>query len=230
MRRNRLQVTGDRLQERTGNSLSPATCNLQPGFTLIEMIVAVALFAVVMVVAVGALLSLTGANKKAQAIQSVMNNLNITLDGMVRNIRMGTEFHCGIGPYSGSSGDSCSSGQSSFTFTCNPGTATCGGSDVRWAYRLVCPIGLNADNTCPSGGYIQRSQDGGTTWPATGRLTAEEVSVENLTFYVVGTQKGADMQQPKVVMVVTGTAGGQNVKTKTTFHIQATAVQRELDL
>src|SRR3989344_8697452 len=59
----------------------PATSSLR-GFTLVEMIVAIALFSIVMVVSVGALLALVTANRKAQALQSVMNNLNIALDGM----------------------------------------------------------------------------------------------------------------------------------------------------
>src|SRR3989344_8318173 len=85
------------------------------GFTLIEMIVSIALFAVVMTVAVGALLSLTGANKKAQALQSVMNNLNISVDSMVRNIRMGREYNCG----GGSGTADCSTGGTELIFTCN---------------------------------------------------------------------------------------------------------------
>ena len=63
------------------------------GFTLIEMLVSIALFAIVMVVCVGALLSLVGANKKAEALESAMNNLNISLDDMVRNAREGTGFN-----------------------------------------------------------------------------------------------------------------------------------------
>ncbi|MEK7093249.1 MAG: type II secretion system protein, partial [Patescibacteria group bacterium] len=76
-------------------SLKPKTYKLSRGFTLIEMIVSVGLFAVVMIICVAALLSLVDANKKAQAIQSVMNNLNVAVDGMVRSIRMGTNYHCG---------------------------------------------------------------------------------------------------------------------------------------
>src|SRR5438552_13144631 len=83
------------------------------GFTLVEMIVAVALFAVVMLVSVGALLSLVGASRKAQALQSVMNNLNISLDGMVRSIRMGSE-------YDGS--QSCSGNTTSAPKDCTGGT------------------------------------------------------------------------------------------------------------
>src|SRR3989338_5348699 len=94
----------------------PATAYRLPaqrGFTLIEMIVAVALFAVVMLVSVGALLSLVGANRKAQALQSVMNNLNIALDGMVRSIRMGTSYRCAS---SAPSDPNCQDGGQCFYF------------------------------------------------------------------------------------------------------------------
>ena len=82
------------------------------------MIVAVGLFSLVMLVSVGALLSLTGANRKAQALQSVMNNLNIALDGMVRSIRMGSDYHCGAGVFIGTGNlDDCSSnGGTRFVF------------------------------------------------------------------------------------------------------------------
>src|SRR3989344_1317808 len=72
----------------------------QKGFTLVEMIVSAGLFAVVMLVSVTALLSLVDANRKTQALHSVMNNLNIALDSMVRSLRMGSVYHCGSGEYS----------------------------------------------------------------------------------------------------------------------------------
>ena len=110
----------------------------QKGFTLVEMIVAIALFAVVMLVAVGALLSLTGAHRKAQALQTVMNNLNISLDGMVRNIRMGTEYNCVGGTSTGLNTANCPSspGGKVFTFTCNPQTSACIASGNRWSYAF----------------------------------------------------------------------------------------------
>ena len=50
-----------------------------------------------------------------------------------------------------------------------------------------------------------------------------------MKFYVIGTTRG-DTVQPKVVIEVKGTAGAKTVKTTTSFSIQATAVQRILDL
>jgi len=64
------------------------------GFTLVEMIVAVFIFSIVMVVAVGALVSIVQANRKAQTVKTVMNNLNFSFESMTRAIRTGTDFQC----------------------------------------------------------------------------------------------------------------------------------------
>jgi len=52
------------------------------GFTIIEMIIAVALFAVVALVSVSSILSIVDANQKARSLKSVMDNLHFALQGM----------------------------------------------------------------------------------------------------------------------------------------------------
>lgn len=66
----------------------------QSGFTLIEMIVSLALFSVVVTVSIGALLMLVGTNEDLQGEQSVMTNLSFALDSMTREIRTGTRYYC----------------------------------------------------------------------------------------------------------------------------------------
>lgn len=190
----------------------------QKGFTLIEMIVAVALFAVVMLVSVGALLALVGANRKARSLQSVMNNLNIALDGMVRSVRMGSEYHCGVGsvnlPQDCASGGTLLAFKPFCTESCDP------------VNRTVYVFGTG-DLSCGRG-RICKSVDSGRTYYA---ITAPEVTIDSMKFSVVGTDSGStDFVQPKVVITVKGTAGARMKKTTTSFTIQATAVQRELDL
>ncbi len=184
------------------------------GFTLVEMIVAVGLFAVVMMVCVGALLSLVHANRKAQALQSVMNNLNIALDGMVRAIRMGTNYD-GSSACSGAvdpnAPHDCPSGGEEVTF--EPFNTPTGSVTYRYVH--------DANGV----GRIERSEGEGSAIA----ITAPEVSIDEMLFYVVGTNR-RDNTQPKVVIVVSGSAGVQGSPTRTTFHIQATAVQRVLDL
>lgn len=183
----------------------------EKGFSLIELMVAVALFAIIMMVAVGALLALVDANRKARALESIMNNLNISLDSMVRSMRMGTEFACGTASIPDPvSGANCPAGNTTFSFA--PFGSDPDIQGERWVYTF-------------SNGRLYRSKAGGVGAVA---VTAPEVTIEDMQFYVIGTVR-RDTTQPKVVIVVKGTAG-VTTKTQSTFYIQATAVQRALDL
>jgi len=203
----------DRTKERISDN--------QAGFTLVELIVAAGLFAVVMLISVGALLSLVDANRKAQSLQSVMNNLNVTLDGMVRSIRMGTAYHCGPNNLTvprdcGSTADD-DNNHYRLAFTTFDGE--------RWIYRYA-----RDENGI---GRIYRSTTGSIQDEVA--VTAPEVNIDHMKFYVVGTTRGIDQLpdnpvQPKVVIEIRGTAGAHDEKIRTTFSIQATAVQRILDL
>jgi prepilin-type N-terminal cleavage/methylation domain-containing protein len=66
----------------------------QSGFTLIEMIVSLSIFAIVITVSVGALLVLVGTNQRLQGEQSAMTNLSFALDSMTREIRTGSSYYC----------------------------------------------------------------------------------------------------------------------------------------
>lgn len=188
--------------------------NTKRGFTLVEMMVAVTLFSVVMVVATGSLLSLVTASRKAQSLHSVMDNLNIALDGMVRNMRMGDAYRCdGPDPLT----PNCTDGGTSVYF--EPfGDSTPGDSGDDWVYWFA-----EDENGI---GRLYRSENGGTNYYA---ITAAEVDIEELDFFVIGATSG-DTTQPRVVVVMKGTAGADDVRTRTTFHIQATATQRSLDI
>ena len=117
------------------------------------MIIAVALFSIVMLVCVSALLSLVAANRKAQALQSVMNNLNITLDGMARNIRMGSNYHCGASGTLTQTADCANSGDVSLAFEPYGNAVT----DPPWVYsfnagtsRIEKKVGAGASLTVTS--------------------------------------------------------------------------------
>jgi prepilin-type N-terminal cleavage/methylation domain-containing protein len=66
----------------------------QSGFTIIEMMVSLGVFAVVITISVGALLMLIATNDQLQAEQSIMSNLSFAVDSMSREIRTGTHYYC----------------------------------------------------------------------------------------------------------------------------------------
>ncbi len=202
-----------------------------------EMMVAVALFTIVMTVSMGALLALIDANKKAQATQSVMNNLNIALDGMVRAIRMGTEYHCGDGPRAQYLTQNCLSTYGT-KISFEPYYGDPNDNTDYWSYWLELDGGI--------GRIKKRYKD------ATGvhelYITAKEIDIEKFEVYVRGADKtlfnsgpsNSDALQPFVTLVVKGVAGsvisspfstlGFKKKVQTKFHIQTAASQRLLDL
>lgn len=71
--------------------------NSKRGFTLVEIIVSLGIFAVVATVALGALIKIVDANRKAQTLQSAITNLNFALEAMSREMRVGTKYYCETG-------------------------------------------------------------------------------------------------------------------------------------
>ena len=75
---------------------------IQGGYTLVELIIAVGLFALIMTLSSGAYLVMIGLNRQVQNISTGINNLSFALESMVRDIRTGSVYNCGgIGDCSG---------------------------------------------------------------------------------------------------------------------------------
>ena len=95
------------------------TSQKKRGYTLIELIVAVGLFALVMLLASGAYIMMINLNRQAQAMATGMNNLSFALESMTRDVRTGTAYSCGL---SLGLGD-CTNGGGSLSFKNEGGTA-----------------------------------------------------------------------------------------------------------
>ncbi|MCR4333976.1 MAG: prepilin-type N-terminal cleavage/methylation domain-containing protein [Patescibacteria group bacterium] len=101
--------------------------NKNRGYTLIELIVSVGLFAIVMLLASGAYLIMIGINRQVQGIATGIDNLSFALETMTRTIRTGTEYGCP------SVGVDCPSGGASFSVTDEKGAGV--------SYTLSSPGG-----------------------------------------------------------------------------------------
>jgi len=169
------------------------------GFTIIEMIMAVAVFTVVSLIATGALLAIADANKKAQTFKSVVNNVNFALESMARNLRTGSNYSSEAFLQT----SSCSTGYKvGISFTSQ--------EDESVSYFLF-------------GTQIMRQVNGGT---AVG-ITAPEVKITRLCLEILGTESG-DNIQPNVLMIVGGLMEGKT-KLQSRFDIQTLITQRIID-
>lgn len=178
--------------------------NIPRGYTLIELIVAVGLFALVMALAAGAYLLMININRQAQGISTGINNLSFALETMTRTIRTGTAYSCGL--ISGL-GD-CGSGGTSFTFSPAGGGA---------------PVTYTLD-----GSTIQKK-----VGVSSSALTdPSSVQITSLMFYVSGTATASsgDYTQPHVTMVISGTVSAGPGKPTQSFIIETGATMRGSDL
>ena len=216
------------------NRLNNIKTKKQSGFTLIEVMVSVTLFAIVMTMSLGAILSIIDGNKKAQAINSVANNLNFAVESMVRDIKTGYAYTCGsnnnhqdISLLSIDASSNIGSGRNG----CDPSSA----SDN---ISLISTI-PTATATKRSVKYFLNSDDGriykvtsdnpASAYP----VTSPEVKIQTLSFYVdnpiTQTTDPTTVGQPKVFLIIKGTASVNPTQTSD-FTIQTLISQRNLNL
>lgn len=176
------------------------------GFTLVELIIAVALFTLVAFISIGAILTIFDANKRAQSSKTVVDNLNFAIEDMARTVRFGEKYYCDSG---------------SIPFVSHPVPTNCpnGGSRIAVYFNNITTVyrwngGINDP--------IEKSNDGGSNYTA---ITAPETKIEHLKFYVLG---AGTYEQPYVLVVVKGYSGNKST-TQSKFSIETLMSQRNLD-
>src|SRR4051812_9896759 len=75
----------------------PKNNNMQSGYTIIEMMIAISLFLVVVMTGMTALLNANLVQQKSQNMRSILDNLSFVVEDMSRNIRTGSAYHCAYG-------------------------------------------------------------------------------------------------------------------------------------
>lgn len=162
-----------------------------------------------MVIALGSLLSLSEANRKAELLSTATNNFHSAVDSMSRAIRTGSRYHCGGGTLT-TTNDCAVSGSGQVSFLSSS------------AQQVVYQLGTSG---CANGlGCILRSTDGGSNYTS---ITSPDLVVTALNFYVLGSTSG-DTVQPKVLMLVSGYITLKGLQ-RTTFSVQTSITQRLYD-
>jgi len=207
------------------------------GFTLIEIIVSLALFSVVITIAVGALLVLIASNRQLQNEQSVLSNLSFALDSMTREIRTGSNYYCAAG---------ASPSDQIFSQTTSPLTGTntgdCSNSDTQ-SLRYH-GIAFNEGGVSVSGetgsdriAYFFERTEGKLYRRLSGRVPESIVSdgiyIKEADFYVTGSDETDDVQ-PKITIVLEAYNSEADALDdpagERAYVIQTTVTQRSLDI
>ncbi len=190
-----------------------------PGFTLIEMLVALSLFTIVVTISVGAFLSLIGASRGVQGEQSVMTTLTFVLDSMTREIRTGTSYYCATGAFStqeslSSTTQSCAGGSTGLSFLEAGSSITGASSRIAYFY----------DSSSSTRKTIMRKIGGSDPQS----IVSDGITITSAQFFVTGTDRletSNNTIQPTVTIILEA-----RDETGATTTLQTTVTQRELDI
>ncbi len=174
--------------------------NPKSGFTLIELMTALSIFAVVLTISMGSIIGVFDANRQSRSLKSVMTNLNLALESMSKEMRYGKNYHCGSGTVTVP--QNCASGDTLMSFLSSEGEQI--------TYRL-------------SGTSIEKQIDNGPFLS----VTSPEAVIDSLIFYTLGAGTGNTLQ-PRVLIKIKGHSGGG--KNRSDFVVQTLASQRGLDI
>lgn len=226
---------------------------MKRGFSLIEMLVAVALFASVAIVAIGSVVILIQGQKKSFFVQTNQDNVRFAIEAISREIRTGINY----------SQDSTTNIQSLVYYNNVATPATCLNMPHRADQAPVsntraCIQFVNAEGELV---FIKESKDIGECGAPAGvatvsciaksstliptavipgnpvlpvsmtafqPMTAPEVDIRSLNFIVTGEVGGGDIYQPRVTIVIRAATPGVGTL-QTQLDVQTTVSQLKTD-
>ncbi len=213
------------------------------GFTLVELIIAMALFISVSTIAVGALFSAQSVNARLQSTHVILDGMNLSYELMSRDIRYGSIFYCG--------NDITLASERSYRNSCpfdisNPNA---GGKVIVFKPVTATKPDDRKGYYVNSGKLYQLTIDNtGSDYPGR-QITSDDVTIDSLHFFVTGAEtsqlakdngntenkpgNSTDILQPVITIVITGKTF-VNDKEKAAnhyidFEIETTTSPRGLD-
>lgn len=201
------------------------------GFTLVELLVTMAIFISVITIATGALFSAQVVNTRLEQTQAILDGVNLATEVIVRDMRYGSNFYCDTSiPFPMTTvRKNCAYPSGGTVLIFRPTIAIPGTSDQtkdRVAYYLQ--NGVLFKNEYPYGGSMKTYQ-----------ITSGDVNITDLHFYSTGlnTTTGSsdyastyDYNQPLITMVISGvTIPKKKTIQPVTFSVQTSATSRALD-
>lgn len=173
---------------------------IQYGFTLIEVMVAVSVFAIILTVGIGSLLTINNAYRKSQTERVVIDSLSFAVESMARELRTGYNYTC--------AGVCDPSGSPTIKFINSDGDTIAYSFDFNGGQGRI----VSSDPQLPGGQLA-------LTDPSV-------VIIDDMKFFVVG-EDATDSIQPYVIITVTGTTAASNQQSQ--FTLETSVSQRLID-
>lgn len=200
-----------------------------PGFTLVEAMIAVGLFSVIMTIGIGAILGVNSTHRKTQSMRIAIDSLSFLMEDMARSMRLGDYFVCkestiepinsiDIGnPQNNTDGVNCKS----ISF------------EPYWNVQISNPDNqiiyfINEDSN--GNGTIFKKEETMGIGDTMLAMTPADIDIDTVRsgFTVIGGEDPADTAQPRITIILVGTVTLAGVETE--FHMQTTVSQRLLDV
>jgi len=180
----------------------------QSGFSLIEMMVSVAIFSLVITIGGAAVLNQNATFKKTQHLREINDNLAFVMEEISRHLRLGSNYNCGSSLPIEEPNDCLSDAEITFEHVFgNPDN-----SNDQWVYRI-------------NNGQIQKSKNSGSNFPLD--LTPVEVEIDpDLSGFSVFGSEPNNGFQPRVLIRLAGVINYKGQPTP--FSLQTTVSQRSI--
>lgn len=181
------------------------------GFTLVEMMVSVAIFSIVVMISLGAILTILDANRKARTLTEVMNNLNFSIEMITRSLKTGVEpdyflsdriLHV----------NAIVLDESGFQ---REKTRYWRDEDQNGRGFIAQCVNTSEDVNCDPSQWVP--------------ITSDLVDIESFEVLVVGGGSNNDLIQPRTQIVISGTVQ-VNEKISSSFSLQTSVSQRRLNI
>lgn len=201
--------------------MSMMTVRSQRGYSLLELIVSLGIFSMVMLVVMGAYVTLISLDRQARANNQLAASLSFAVESMARSLRTGSEYACNAS----ASVPNCSSSGQSISFCLDGHTCRDGDADQQYlvTYRIK-----------DDGSIGQCTGTTGCLDNNAVSLTDPNIEIESLKFYVRGVDADSnpltnDNIQPNVTFTISGTMRTEGNE-EASFSIQTGATQRLIEL
>jgi prepilin-type N-terminal cleavage/methylation domain-containing protein len=201
---------------------------MKKGFTLIEMLVTVGLFAIIVTIAVGGFVNAERTQRQVASLISAQSNVSLALEQMSRDIRTGYLF-ChdpGVSTYS----SRCDDGVYNLPDQMQP-TCTVASSSDPSSPTWTCP---SLDFYDANGNHINYSWDGGALTEGVNSSTPQSITgntvyVKYLKFQLFGQTEG-DHWPPRITISLGITASSTDTAVMNdVFNLETTVSARTID-